>query len=163
MRRFQYSLLALMLVTGLEPLAAETIKKTASGICHPPTSSYYVRTQNFRAYDSLGECLAGGGRLPKQLAISDSPKSSQNNLDSYERSALGHGWEDVDGDCQDSRAEALIVTSSTEARFATEKRCRVISGRWVSPFTGNVLQNSRDIDIDHVFSTLVTRNISVST
>ena len=52
-------------------------------------------------------------------------------------------------DNQDSRAEALITTSSTKVHFATEKRCRVISGRWVSPFTGNVIQNSRDIDIDH--------------
>ena len=151
MRRFQYSFLALVLVIGLEPLtAAETVKKTRSGICHPPTSSYYDRTQKFQPYDSLGECLAGGGRLPKQLAASDSRTSSQENPDSYERSAFGHSWEDADGDCQDSRAEALITTSSTKVHFATEKRCRVISGRWVSPFTGNVIQNSRDIDIDHV-------------
>jgi hypothetical protein len=68
----------------------------------------------------------------------------------YKRSAFGHGWDDKDGDCQDSRAEALIAQSSTEARFADESRCRVVTGRWISPFTGKVIQNSSEIDIDHV-------------
>lgn len=53
-------------------------------------------------------------------------------------------------DNQNSRAEALIATSSTTVRFATDKNCRVVTGRWISPFTGNVIQNSSDIDIDHV-------------
>ncbi|WP_275898176.1 HNH endonuclease family protein [Marinobacter sp. BW6] len=35
-------------------------------------------------------------------------------------------------------------------RFATDKACRVIAGRWVSPFTGKTIQNSNEIDIDHV-------------
>ncbi|MDO6441561.1 HNH endonuclease family protein [Marinobacter sp. 2_MG-2023] len=68
----------------------------------------------------------------------------------YERSAFGHGWDDTDGDCQDSRAEALIATSTTPVRFATDKRCRVVTGRWVSSFTNQVIQNASDIDIDHV-------------
>ncbi|PTB99661.1 HNH endonuclease [Marinobacter sp. Z-F4-2] len=69
---------------------------------------------------------------------------------SYARSAFGHGWDDADGDCQNSRAEALIETSNTTARFATDKECRVVTGRWLSPFTGKVIQNSSEIDIDHV-------------
>ena len=102
MRHFQYRLLALTLVIGFAPMAmaAETIKKTSSGICHPPTSSY--------------------------------------------------GWDDADRDCQNSRAEALIATSSTTVRFASENRCRVVTGRWISPFTSNIIQNSSEIDIDHV-------------
>ena len=35
-------------------------------------------------------------------------------------------------------------------RFADGSRCRVVSGRWISPFTGKVIQNSSEIDIDHV-------------
>jgi len=56
----------------------------------------------------------------------------------------------VDGDCRDSRAEALVASSTTQVRFAADRGCRVISGRWVSSFTGNVIQNASDIDIDHV-------------
>lgn len=33
-------------------------------------------------------------------------------------------------------------------RFADESRCRVVSGRWISPFTGKVIQNSSEIDIE---------------
>ena len=44
----------------------------------------------------------------------------------------------------------MIATSTTQVRFADERRCRVVTGRWISPFTGNVLQNAGDVDIDHV-------------
>lgn len=150
MRHFQYSILALTLLTGFAPVAAETIKKTSSGICHPPESSYYERTRNFHAFDSLEACLASGGRLPRQLAANNAPKLKNDHAHLYRRSAFGHGWDDTDGDCQDSRAEALIASSSTPVRFASDNRCRVVAGRWISPFTGNVIQNSQHIDIDHV-------------
>tara|TARA_B100001105_G_scaffold252706_1_gene244818 strand:+ start:865 stop:1584 length:720 start_codon:yes stop_codon:yes gene_type:complete len=150
LRYLPSSLLALILVVGFAPAAAETIKKTSSGICHPPESSYYDRTENFLAFDSLETCVASGGRLPKQLASNNAPKLNKERADSYRRSAFGHGWDDADGDCQNSRAEALIASSSTPVRFASDNRCRVVAGRWISPFTGNVIQNSQDIDIDHV-------------
>ncbi len=146
----QFSLLALILFIVSGSVSAEMIKKTSSGICHPPASSYYERTKNFRPFDSVGACLASGGRLPKRLADNRSTSSPQVTSQSYERSAFGHGWDDADGDCQNSRAEALIATSSTPVRFAADKECRVVTGRWISPFTGNVIQNSSKIDIDHV-------------
>lgn len=130
--------------------SAEVVKKTPSGICHPPASSYYERTENFRPFTSAEACLASGGRLPKRLAQKQSTLSLKGNSNSYDRSAFGHGWDDADGDCQNSRSEALIATSSTTVRFATDKKCRVVTGRWISPFTGKVIQNSSEIDIDHV-------------
>lgn len=150
MRYLPSSLLVIIIVIGFAPVAAETIKKTSSGICHPPESSYYNRTENFHAFDSLETCVASGGRLPKQLASNNAPKLNKHRANSYRRSAFGHGWNDSDGDCQNSRAEALIASSSTPVRFASDNRCRVVAGRWISPFTGNVIQNSQDIDIDHV-------------
>lgn len=150
MKYFQHALLVVMLfiVSGLT--SAEMVKKTSSGICHPPASSYYDRTKNFKPFDSVEECLASGGRLPKGLVRKQSMLSLKDSSDSYHRSAFGHGWDDADGDCQNSRAEALIATSSTTVRFATDRECRVVTGRWISPFTGNVIQNSSEIDIDHV-------------
>ena len=130
----------------------DIVKMSNSGLCHPPQSNWYERTKNYRAFDSLAACLDSGGELPEGMSRSSlegTPQPSGEQRD-YKRSAFGHGWDDADGDCQDSRAEALIATSSTTVRFATDKRCRVVTGRWISPFTGKVIQNSTEIDIDHV-------------
>ncbi len=131
---------------------ADVVKLSNSGLCHPPQSSWYERTKNYQAFDSVAACLDSGGELPKGMSQSSLEGSQQlsDEQQGYQRSAFGHGWDDADGDCQDSRAEALIAQSTTKVRFADESRCRVVTGRWISPFTGKVIQNSSDIDIDHV-------------
>ena len=40
--------------------------------------------------------------------------------------------------------------STAPVRFADGKRCRVVSGRWISPFTNNVISDTSLMDIDHV-------------
>lgn len=150
MKYFQRFLLAVVLLIISGAAGAEMVKKTSSGICHPPESSYYGRTETFRPFHSMDACLAQGGRLPKELAQNQSTPVLKIRSNSYDRSAFGLGWDDADGDCQNSRAEALIATSSTKVRFSTDQDCRVITGRWISPFTGKVIQNSSEIDIDHV-------------
>ena len=146
--------LFVFVVAGLVSASAHasTIKKSNSGLCHPPQSSWYERTKTYQPYDSVDACLDSGGKLPDgvSLASVQQAQDQKGELQSYERSAFGHGWDDADGDCQDSRAEALIAQSTTKVRFADERRCSVVSGRWVSPFTGKVIQNSSEIDIDHV-------------
>ncbi|MCK7545021.1 HNH endonuclease family protein [Marinobacter bryozoorum] len=141
------SLVAVFLL-GLIPAleAVATIKQSSSGLCHPPHSPWYERTSNYTPYPDIDACLAAGGRLPDGIGRSGTEPVNQG----YQRSQFGHGWDDRDGDCQDSRAEALISTSTTQVRFADKRRCRVVTGRWISPFTGNVLQNAGDVDIDHV-------------
>lgn len=129
---------------------ADLVKKSKSGICHPPASSHYDRTNNYLGFDSVDACLNAGGRLPKGFKAPGSGTMDALADTGYSRSKFGSGWADADGDCQDSRAEALIAQSSTTVRFADERRCRVVTGRWISPFTGKVIQNASDIDIDHV-------------
>jgi hypothetical protein len=133
---------------------ADLVKKSKSGICHPPASSHYDRTKNYQPFSSVDSCLAAGGRLPKGMSSPGTGKLASKTLaiadTGYARGRFGSGWADTDGDCQDSRAEALIAQSSIPVRFADERRCRVVTGRWVSPFTGKVIQNASDIDIDHV-------------
>ena len=143
----------LALLASANPAFASVVKMSNSGICHPPQSSWYDRTKTFQPFNSVKECLASGGRLPKGMArhsVNDRRVIKSSDSESYSRSAFGHGWDDADGDCQDSRAEALIQMSSTPVRFATDRRCRVVTGRWISPFSGNVIQNASEADIDHV-------------
>jgi hypothetical protein len=149
-RRKHWFLLCLALAL-FSPANAGLVKRSNSGLCHPPESAWYERTKNYQAFDSLATCLQSGGRLPSGIDARGSRRANNTSqvLD-YERSAFGHGWSDTNRDCQNSRAEALIAASTTTARFASDKGCRVVSGRWISPFTQQVIQNASDIDIDHV-------------
>ena len=63
---------------------------------------------------------------------------------------FGHGWADIDGDCQNSRHEALIAQSTASVRYKDGGQCQVTAGRWISPFTGTVIHDPREMDIDHV-------------
>lgn len=56
---------AVLSVSVVQPTADNVIiKKSRSGICHTPASSWYSRTKNFDAFTDLASCLASGGRLP---------------------------------------------------------------------------------------------------
>lgn len=142
--------LVIVLIEATTPVFASTVKMSASGLCHPPQSSWYDRTQNYKPFNGLQACLKAGGRLPKGVALGGLEEGAEAASSQYQRSAFGHGWDDADGDCRDSRAEALINASTTRVRFASEKDCRVVTGRWISPFTGEVIQNASNVDIDHV-------------
>lgn len=147
------SALAFIFLLISTPISAELIKKSNSGLCHPPESAWYERTKSYTEFDSLQACLNSGGRLPSGVSLEHraSEPSSRGGKADYKRSAFGHGWDDADGDCQNARAEALIETSTVQpVQFAGTDRCRVTRGRWISPFTGDVIQNASDIDIDHV-------------
>ena len=125
--------------------ASELVKLSKSGLCHTQESPYYERTNNFTAYESLDACIAAGGRGRERRG----GEETRDDQTGYSRDQFGHGWADFDGDCQNSRMEALISQSTNQVRFA-EDGCRVVSGRWISPFTGNVIHDASDIDIDHV-------------
>ena len=42
------------------------VKMSKSGICHAKGTSYYNKTKNYTAYNTLEECLRAGGRKPKR-------------------------------------------------------------------------------------------------
>lgn len=46
------------------PVTTGVVKKSTTGICHAPGTTYYDRTLNFTPYDTIDGCLASGGRLP---------------------------------------------------------------------------------------------------
>ena len=59
---------------GLKPLEGINqnntviVKKSRTGICHAPGSTFYSRTDNFTPYNSIDDCLKSGGRMPKRWA-----------------------------------------------------------------------------------------------
>jgi hypothetical protein len=67
----------------------------------------------------------------------------------YDRSSWPH-WADLDNDCQDERAEALIRYSSTPVTFRTQKGCVVDTGTWHCSFTGKVFYSAARLDVDHL-------------
>jgi hypothetical protein len=133
-----------IIITAMLSLPAHAlVKKSDSGFCHDERSSYFTRTKTFTAYGSVQECLASGGRLPKG-AISK-PSAS---LDDYSRDKFGHGWSDIDHDGQDTRQEVLIAQNT--GNLVVNEKGRVIRGRWVSMYSGKIIVDASQVDIDHI-------------
>ena len=60
-------------------------------------------------------------------------------------------WEDADQDCQDTSQEVLIKKSWGGVTLSSN-RCRVLEGTWFDPFTGQTLNDTRGIAVDHFIS-----------
>lgn len=101
--------------------------------------------------------LAGAGCVrgasPTEPTATGSPSLNiapvASMLAPYDRSAWPH-WTDADGDCQDTRAEVLVATSLSAPGFADARRCVVVSGQWLDPYTQQVFTRAEDLDIDHL-------------
>jgi hypothetical protein len=70
-----------------------------------------------------------------------------NHSPEYSRVEFGK-WIDADGDCQDTRQEILILYSSNYK--LSDNGCKVVSGEWVSRYTGNIIYSAKELDLDHV-------------
>ena len=85
------------------------------------------------------------------VALSGLEVAARDSEIEYDRRDWRH-WIDADRDCQNTRAEVLIAESLASVSFAPEDegdQCRVVSGRWVGPWTGEVFTDASDVDIDH--------------
>ena len=87
---------------------------------------------------------AGAG-LVLQVAVA--PVAA--GLPDYDRKHWRH-WIDADGDCQHTRNEVLIAESAVPAQFASEEGCRVESGWWTGPYTGESFTGASEVDVDHM-------------
>ena len=67
----------------------------------------------------------------------------------YDREAWPH-WSDDDRDCQDTRAEMLILRSRKPVTFTNSQQCTVASGEWYDPYTNTVFNNASALDMDHL-------------
>lgn len=128
----------------------DLVKLSKSGICHDSSSSSYNRTKNFTAFENLETCIAAGGRLPKAFSNNFEDVAANSPQTTYKRSYFGKSWLDEDHDCQNTRAEILIASNTGNLRFSDNKQCRVLSGKWVSPYSGKSIYVAKDTDIDHI-------------
>ena len=79
-----------------------------------------------------------------ELLISNHPK---NSIPEYNRSEWKH-WTDDDGDCINTRHEVLILES--KINVIMRDKCNVDIGYWVDLFTGEIFEESKLLDVDHM-------------
>jgi hypothetical protein len=56
------------------------------------------------------------------------------------------GWDEPDGSC-DVRDDALVRDGRG---VEVDEECSITAGKWLDPFTGTTLEDSQDVDIDHI-------------
>ncbi|MDP3893338.1 hypothetical protein [Nocardioides sp.] len=79
-----------------------------------------------------------------RAAVRQLPVAPETNV-GYDREKFRH-WIDLDGDCQDTRAEVLIA----ESHGGTTGGCVVETGEWFSYYDRETWTDAGDVDIDHL-------------
>ena len=140
-----------LLIITLSFFSASLVEAHRSG-CHrwhscPSDSGSYTCGDTGHCSGCSDNQYCESGRPRTDEVNSQAPISSFNQR--YNRKEWPH-WVDTDGDCQNTRAEILIRDSNTPVLFKSEKNCRVISGEWIGPYTGETFNFANEIDIDHI-------------
>ncbi|WP_237057052.1 GmrSD restriction endonuclease domain-containing protein [Microbulbifer sediminum] len=68
----------------------------------------------------------------------------------YQRDEWLPRWSDSDRDCQDTRHELLERYSLAPVTYTRPDRCRVKTGLWLDPYTGNFYTLASDLDVEHI-------------
>ena len=102
--------------------------------------------QSFSSKEEALRALEGSSRSTAPDRATPRP-ATQPPAVPYDRDLYG-GWRDADGDCQDTRQEVLIAESLVPVEL-NSVGCRVVSGQWFDPFTGQTFTNPGELDIDH--------------
>ena len=155
-----FFLLFFALVTPIDRLTAQAInspkvKQSSFGICYDASSGSFNRTKDYKPFDTLANCIAAGGRFPKvktkQIALVTDEAIEQGKafVEIYDRGDWPH-WLDNDKDCQNTRHELLIKTSTKRVSFRSAKQCQVLAGQWYDPYSGITFTVFKDLDLDHI-------------
>jgi hypothetical protein len=86
--------------------------------------------------------------VPAPHGLSRVTIAEVSHADAYERDFFGD-WIDVDGDCQNTRAEVLIAESLAPVTFTSPAHCSVAAGSWDDPWTAATTTIAQEFDVDH--------------
>ncbi len=86
-----------------------------------------------------------GSIAPEMTRLAEVPA----DLPSYDRAEWGD-WIDADDNCRNTRHEVLAEESVEPVSYRTDRQCRVASGRWIGPYTGQTFIDPTSLDVDHV-------------
>ena len=88
----------------------------------------------------------GGPSLAElSVVVADIPVE----IPDYDRDDWSH-WLDEDGDCLNTRHEVLLAESIGPVTYADSEQCKIASGSWIGPFTGESFDDPGALDIDHM-------------
>ena len=145
------STLCMVLVAGCDFGGERFSPSTPTRIA--PTSTLPPATETESAPASGSTATTGPGATSSPTAtgmvLPVSVASTPTDLPDYDRSTWRH-WTDEDGDCQNARQEVLITESSVAVTFQPEEQCRVATGLWEGPYTGTIVDDPGDLDVDHM-------------
>jgi hypothetical protein len=90
---------------------------------------------------------------PQEPSPYDNPRplldTNTSNCPRYQRDEFGYPALDAEG-CRDTRARILIAQSRGPISFRDARQCRVDSGLWIDPYSGDTLLAAADTEIDHL-------------
>ena len=93
--------------------------------------------------------LAACGEDSPVFSMSIAVAPIHGDLSAYDRDEWRH-WIDEDGDCQNTRQEALVAESVSPVEYTDSDQCRVASGEWIDPYSGVLYADPSDLQIDHL-------------
>ncbi len=105
----------------------------------PGDEARLLETQHQNGYLHVFHKLGNGWAFARRVEV----------LPDYERTEYRH-WIDEDEDRCDTRAEVLIEESEILVTLEEDKPCNVIAGRWTDPYSGEVITDPSDLDVDHM-------------
>ena len=94
--------------------------------------------------------LAGGSFAAEDVLAGISIKPAATRQ--FDRQRDFGSWDHVPSFCKDVRGMVLEAASEIGVTWSPPKssRCRVISGRWHDPYTGQTITDASKMDIDHM-------------
>lgn len=119
----------------LDPTATVAPQPTATPV--PPTSTPAPQTS---AVPSVTEDT-------HRNMLAQLPVGNRSHHNTYDRDEWDH-WVDDDRDCENARAEVLIVESRRSVTYRSNG-CTVDTGLWVGPWGGRTFTQASQVDIDH--------------